>query len=261
MLTFFGDWDILIWNKGREAVAVKIRKTEYQIGAGGRTVRLALLADLHTGPAEGVVSILRDDPPDLILIAGDLYESPPRNPFDVSAALTLLAGLPAGVSAFYCRGNHDHSPHPGIDRALADAGVAELDSTFRTLDCGITVGGLRSAFYTGGVPDLSFLSSFAALPGYKILISHHPEYYPKYIRALPIDLTVSGHAHGGQWALFRRGLLAPGQGLFPRYTAGVYEGRLAVSRGLSNPVFLPRIGAPCEVVYLSVSFTDGEGAR
>ena len=160
------------------------------------------------------------------------------------------------MPAFYCRGNHDHSPHPEIARALADAGVVELDSTYRVLPSGIAVGGLRSALYTGGVPDLRFLADYAALPGYKILISHHPEYYPKYIRDLPIDLTVSGHAHGGQWALFGRGLFAPGQGLFPRYTAGVYEGRLAVSRGLSNGVRVPRIGTPFEVVYITV-FPDG----
>ena len=239
---------------------MKIRKTEYRVKSSGAKARIALLADLHRGPAEGVVSILRNDPPDLILIAGDLYESPPRNPFDVAAALTLLAGLPAGVPTYYCRGNHDHSPSPEVDAALSNAGVVELDSTYAALPSGITVGGLRSALYTGGVPDLAFLSDFAALPGYKILISHHPEYYPKYIRSLPVDLTVSGHAHGGQWALFRHGLFAPGQGLFPRYTAGVYEGRLCVSRGCSNGVRVPRIGTPLEVVYLSVG-PDADGKR
>ena len=167
-----------------------IKKTEYAINAACEGIRVALLADLHRGPAEGVVSILQNDPPDLILIAGDLYESPPRNPFDVSAALTLLAGLPAGVPVFYCRGNHDHAREETVDATLEKAGVVELDSTYHTLDDGITVGGLRSAHYTGGVPDLAFLSDFSRLPGYKILISHHPEYYPKYIRALPIDLTV-----------------------------------------------------------------------
>ena len=229
-----------------------IRKTEYTVKTGGVKLRIALLADLHRGPAEGAVRILQNDPPDLILIAGDLYESPPRNPFDVGAALTLLSGLPRGVPVFYCRGNHDHSPNPEIDAALASAGVVELDSTYRVLANGITVGGLRSALYSGGVPDLRFLSEFAALPGYKILISHHPEYYPKYIRSLPIDLTVAGHAHGGQWAICRHGLFAPGQGLFPRYTAGVYEGRLAVSRGLANDVPVPRIGTPREIVYLTL---------
>lgn len=237
-----------------------IHKTEYTVKSNGAAIRLALLADLHKGPAGEAVSVLCSDPPDLILIAGDLYESPPRNSYDATAALTLLAGLPAGVPAFYCRGNHDHTSSDELDRALSEAGVVELDSTYRALPGGITVGGLRSAHYTGKVPDLQFLADFSALPGYKILISHHPEYYPKYIRSLPIDLTVSGHAHGGQWALFGHGLLAPGQGLFPRYTTGVYEGRLVVSRGLSNPVPFPRIGTPREVVYLTVSPDAGDRA-
>ena len=233
--------------------AVPIRKTEYRISSDGVKIRLALLADLHRGSAGEAISILRADPPDLILLAGDLYESPPRRRFfDCSAALELLANLPAGVPAFYCRGNHDHTPCEEVDRALAAAGVVELDSSYRTLPSGITVGGLRSALYAGGVPDLPFLADFSRLPGYKILISHHPEYYPKYIRALPIDLTVSGHAHGGQWALFRHGLFAPGQGLFPRYTAGIYDERLAVTRGMANDVRVPRIGTPREVVYLTL---------
>ena len=232
-----------------------IVKTEYRIHSCAADFRAALLADLHRGDPGEVLSILESDPPDLILIAGDLYESPPRNRFDESAALSLLAGLPKGVPAFYCRGNNDHSPSEATTAALADAGVVELDSDCRKV-CGITVGGLRSAHYTGGVPDLAFLAEFSRLPGFKLLISHHPEYYPKYIRDLPIDLTVSGHAHGGQWAVRGHGLFAPGQGLFPKYTAGVYENRLAVSRGLANGVRLPRIGTPTEVVYLSVGPDD-----
>ena len=194
-----------------------IKKTEYAIKSNRPTVRLALLADLHRGRADEVASILRADPPDLILIAGDLYEGPPRRGFfDCSSALTLLSGLPTGVPAFYCRGNHDHTPHPDVDAALDAAGVVELDSTYRVLPSGITVGGLRSAHYTGGVPDLAFLNDFAALPGYKILISHHPEYYPKYIRPLKIDLTVSGHAHGGQWRIpFIGAVYVPELGWFP----------------------------------------------
>jgi hypothetical protein len=72
------------------------------------------------------------------------------------------------------------------------------------------------------------------------------------LRERKIDLTVSGHAHGGQWSLFGRGLFAPDQGLFPKYTRGVHEGRLVVSRGLSNSIRLPRIFTPTELLYLTV---------
>ncbi len=106
-------------------------------------------------------------------------------------------------------------------------------------------------------PESAWLDDFEQLDGYKVLMSHHPEYWcmkEPMLRGRKIDLVLSGHAHGGQWQFMGRGLFAPGQGLFPQYTSGVHQGRygsLVISRGLSNPYrFLPRIGNPCEVVYV-----------
>jgi predicted MPP superfamily phosphohydrolase len=117
-------------------------------------------------------------------------------------------------------------------------------------------------------------------PGYRILLCHHPEYRDRYLRKLSaqsdgrgvpsagrndqaenldIDLILSGHAHGGQWRLynpFKRqwiGVFAPGQGLWPRWTKGVYEGRLVVSAGLSNTVSVPRLFNPTEIVYIETA--------
>ena len=69
-----------------------------------------------------------------------------------------------------------------------------------------------------------------------------------------VDLIISGHAHGGQWRVFGRGIFAPGQGLFPKYTSGLHEGRLIISRGTSNTGgVIPRIGNPCEVVCITIN--------
>ncbi|MBQ3816071.1 MAG: metallophosphoesterase, partial [Clostridia bacterium] len=61
------------------------------------------------------------------------------------------------------------------------------------------------------------------MPGFHILLCHHPEYWEPLVHGRRIELTVSGHAHGGQWRIFGRGVYAPGQGLFPRYTSGLYR--------------------------------------
>lgn len=103
-------------------------------------------------------------------------------------------------------------------------------------------------------PDTSWLHDFAASSGYHILLSHHPEYYP-FIPS-SIDLVLSGHAHGGQWNYYSfkdrrwKGIFAPGQGLFPKYTSGMY-GKMIVSRGLANTTWVPRICNPTEVVYVN----------
>ena len=105
--------------------------------------------------------------------------------------------------------------------------------------------------------DSAWLDDFEQADGYRILLSHHPEYWclrEPMLRDRKIDLVLSGHAHGGQWRFMGRGVIAPGQGLLPKYTGGVYRGQygsMVVSRGLSNPYrFVPRLGNPCEIVYV-----------
>ena len=101
-------------------------------------------------------------------------------------------------------------------------------------------------------PNLKWLGNFAALSGYKILLNHHPEYYPEYIKELDIDLILSGHAHGGQIRFFGTGLFAPGQGFFPKYTSGIHDGRLIVSRGLANNAPpIPRLFNSRELIFIN----------
>ena len=69
-------------------------------------------------------------------------------------------------------------------------------------------------------------------------------------------MVFAGHAHGGQIRLpFIGGLVAPGQGFFPRYDCGVYrEGdtSMVVSRGLGNSLFPVRIFNPPDVVLVKL---------
>ncbi|MFA5562378.1 MAG: metallophosphoesterase [Eubacteriales bacterium] len=231
----------------------RLQTTVYRLPAPITPLRLALLTDLHNLPPEDTLSILAHEKPDAVMVAGDLFESPPRSKkLRWEHGLRLLEGAASLAPTFYVQGNHDYTLTPAQAARLTAGGAHLLTDSFLPFR-DVTVGGLPSGFYNPGrQPNLAFARRFAALPGYKILLCHHPEYYRFYLKPLPIDLILSGHNHGGQWQVFGRGVYVPKQGLFPPHTAGVFDGRLVVSRGLSNPVPVPRINNPTEVVILAL---------
>ena len=76
-----------------------------------------------------------------------------------------------------------------------------------------------------------------------------------------MDLIFSGHAHGGQFRIpFIGGVVAPNQGVFPQYDAGIYsEGdtNMVVSRGVGNSIIPFRINNHPEVILIELT-TQGE---
>ena len=110
-----------------------------------------------------------------------------------------------------------------------------------------------------GIDDPSFaefpesIDEISSFDGFKILLSHRPEYFDKYAD-WNVDLVLSGHAHGGQFRLpFIGGLVAPGQGLFPKYDAGSFtedNTTMIVSRGIGNSIIPVRFNNRPELVLV-----------
>ncbi|MBQ2570485.1 MAG: serine/threonine protein phosphatase, partial [Ruminococcus sp.] len=57
----------------------------------------------------------------------------------------------------------------------------------------------------------------------------------------------------GQIRVFGKGVLSSRSGFFPKYDRGVFDNRLVVSAGCSNPVALPRWGNPRELVMIQLN--------
>ncbi|MCD8160122.1 MAG: metallophosphoesterase [Clostridiales bacterium] len=263
--------------------------TRYTIpNTRGIRLRIAVVADLHDEAGEEALELLRQAEPELILLPGDLLERvvPPadlswsdiqeryrqarfpawerrlrprmdalrqrRSPMPQEGhGLDFLRQAAQIAPAYLSLGNHEFYLRPRDFMDLAEAGGVLLDNRAVTVHAGdgmaVRLGGLSTR------PDEGWLADFAAGEGYKILLCHHPEYYEPLVRPTGIELTVSGHAHGGQIRLLGRGVYAPGQGLFPKYTRGVYDGgRLVVSAGLHSTAGLPRWGNPTEVVLVEL---------
>ena len=209
------------------------------------------------------------------------------SPLETQAnVLPFLHSCASIAPTFLSLGNHEWMVDAEDLRLLSSTGVTALDNEWRSITVGnekIIIAGLTSAYVTdyrrfrsesgssdryprqesisgiGGAvtashhkPETDWLSGLTVQPGYHILLSHHPEYWPL-LKDESIDLILSGHAHGGQWRFFNHGVWSPGEGWWPRYTKGVYEGRLVVSAGLSNTTWVPRLFNPTEVLYIEGS--------
>lgn len=92
--------------------------------------------------------------------------------------------------------------------------------------------------------------------GYTILLSHRPELFTTYT-ASGVDLVFTGHAHGGQFRIpFVGGLVAPNQGFFPEYDAGLYTAEttnMVVSRGVGNSIIPLRINNRPELIVVTLA--------
>ena len=257
-----------------------MRNTRYELTAPelNASCKACVVADLHDRPYAEILPVLKAERPDLILIPGDLTETM-REGVDPTTrpGISLLRECAVIAPTFYSLGNHEIGGCHGNIRktkragtpltftltdawreAIAATGATLLHGT-HTVWNGLVIGSLGSGLLNPGwVPDLTPLEAFVNTPGYHVLLCHHPEYFDRYLRPYPIDLTISGHAHGGQWRIFGRGVYAPDQGLFPKYTSGLHEGRLIISRGVVNTVpFAPRFFNPCEIVTVEINAKSG----
>ena len=222
---------------------------------------IGLVADLHTCPHEKLVERLRTESPDIILLAGDIMEAGELDN-ESSSGYAFLRDCAAIAPTYYSLGNHEmigssrkNTPKTlenieQIRAHVAKTGVTLLHNE-SVLWNDIRICGLTSGLSSKeNLPDKEVIARFASAEEFRILLCHHPEYYEPYIRPTNIDLTVCGHAHGGQWRFFGRGLYAPGQGFFPKYTRGVVDGRCVISRGAGDHTRIPRIANPRELVII-----------
>ena len=249
-----------------------MKETFYNVNA---PLKIALLADLHNHPCPQAIDCLHRQKPDIICIAGDMVDGHTLGGIEKQThALTSLTECVNIAPTFMSLGNHEQVLTGSDFATIRDTGVVLLDNSWVEKD-GLVLGGLSSGYMKNTIPDedaaplstrlskekmaspensvpspdTAWLANFAKVDGYKILLCHHPEY----ISLIPptVNLVLSGHAHGGQIRFFGHGLYAPDQGWFPKLTSGVHDGRLVISRGLSNPFHVPRIFNPYEVVYIN----------
>lgn len=228
-------------------------------------VRLAVVTDFHSSDnAEEVAAMVASCAPDAVLMVGDMFDDDTANR-PTERTLSLMRQLSAQYPCYYVSGNHEAwtGEMDALYQQTEEAGVMVLRMSSGVL----TVRGQRIALC--GIPD-PYEMVFSGAPDteeqlrqaledvdsadFTVLLAHRPELLAKYAQ-FPLDLVVSGHAHGGQVRIpgVLNGLYAPNQGWFPKLAGGAYtqDGTtLIVSRGLAVRTRLPRIFNRPEVVLV-----------
>ena len=234
-------------------------------------LKFVVITDLHNKEYgeknAGLAELVKEQNPDFIAVCGDMVNrgNPDTTMIDVLEKLSKIA------PTYCCLGNHerDNAAKFGTDfkSETNSTGAVLLDNEyikFTKNGKSVLIGGMSDypyyEFYTpdDDVPSRTLWEEFAekAKNNFTILLHHQPEYIAEDAKKTDIDLIVCGHTHGGQIQLpFIGGVIAPNQGLFPKYDKGEFDldgTKMIVCAGLSNPVFIPRINNQVEIGVVTV---------
>lgn len=264
---------LIIWTIwGNTALMVNTTTiSSSRIPASFSGFRIAHVSDLHNAEFgennAKLLKLLSGSEPDIIVITGDLVDAQHTN---ITTALDFATEAIRIAPTYYVTGNHEASlsQYSMLKAGLEAAGVVVLEDEAVQLECNgevVTLIGLSDPNFTirgdmfGEVPVM-VSTKLKSLMGdendYTILLSHRPELFNSYV-ACDVDLVFSGHAHGGQFRLpLIGGLIAPNQGLFPKYDAGIFldqNTHIVVSRGLGNSVIPFRFNNRPEIVLVELN--------
>lgn len=217
-------------------------------------LRLVQISDVHVGPllrkdwVTRLVAEVQALKPDLIVITGDLVDG---SVDELREHVAPLSGLKAPHGVFFVTGNHEY--YSGVSAWLSHLptlGIRPLANERLEVAPGLDLAGINDLTAHGSdAPDLT-----RALEGRNpqrpvVLLAHQPR---QFLEAAEkgVDLTLSGHTHGGQIWPFAW-LVALAQ----PYVAGLHQrgaSQLYVSRGTGFWGPPMRILAPAEITLLKL---------
>ena len=237
-------------------------------GRVARPLRVVQISDPHLGPFMSVARLRKVAEravalePDLILLTGDYLTMESKGtPGCLAEALAPLAQMEGRV--FACRGNHDLEAPEQVARELAAVGVELLidDAVVVDTPAGpVQVVGADFRWRERAEHLQTLLSAHPrpSADTLRVLLLHDPGAF----RHLPddcVDLTLSGHTHGGHVGLLSLGMKltaigalssVPDHGFWSRGTD-----RLYVHRTTGHYGFPLRVGVPSEEGLMRVHWT------
>ena len=167
-----------------------------------KTMKIALVSDTHLGRWFGnrqikkMVRLIDAQHPDVVVIAGDIMNDN-TIAYDNTNMHEQLLKLKAPLGVYATLGNHDYFGYDQqITQAVEEAGIKALDNESLLLNDSVWLVGRSDDI------DRTRLSADELLTQVEtekpvIFLEHRPSAMDE-VSALPVDLHLSGHTHGGQ---------------------------------------------------------------
>ena len=228
-------------------------------------IKIAHLSDLHFPDVmvdtKDMLDKLKSENIDIIAITGDLID----DDADIGkcGVYEFIDKLIKIAPIFYCLGNHelrhDYKELNDFKAKLAVLGVNILEN--ESVDINIRS---KTVTIIGLKDNENYSDSFlnGNINNYKIMLAHRPEKWNSYINSSnqnSPNLILTGHAHGGQIRVFNQGLVAPGQGLFPKYDDGIFTHltnettiSMIISRGIGSSLMPCRFNNKPHIPIISL---------
>ena len=215
--------------------------------------KIVQLSDFHSYGFEKdnlkLLEKIHEEVPDIIVITGDMV-----NKYDTKFEkfLNIAETLSKKYKIYYIVGNHEirlkKEDLEYVLNKLRGFGIKILNDekiTIARKSDQVNIYGLNiplSYYKIINKPDnvgevISKVLKRCREEEFNILLAHNPLFFEEYSKH-NVDLTLSGHVHGGMIRLpFLGAILSPERRFFPKYSGGIYEmnnKKLIVSRGLGH---------------------------
>lgn len=246
--------------------AQQVKTVSYDVTlspAPANEMTVVLISDVHLGAVgsegrlEQIVSRINALSPDLVCIAGDLFDTTFTSIRDPERAILTLRQIKATHGVYACLGNHDAGKTlPQMEDFLERAGILLLKDEFAVIDGKFILAGRLDSSPIGGTGNLRrgaladiLRSADPSLP--VVVMDHNPAGIDTYRG--DTALVLSGHTHKGQLfpgSLFTHAMYTVDYGYYQTENGT----QIIVTSGAGTWGPPMRIGTDCEVVQIRLKY-------
>ena len=232
-------------------------------------LRIVLLSDLHIGSLIGeawigrVVDAVNKAQPDIVCIAGDIFDGNLDAVRDLPGVISQLQSLKAPLGVYAVLGNHDidrmsfnDARTQRIEEALKAADIVLLKDEVREIRRNLYIAGRKDARPIGMSADrLSASELLSGINGTIIMLDHQPVDFEQ-IEKAAADLLFCGHTHKGQVfpsTLITRGIFKNmGSTYYGYWQGNTMQAVVTSGAGVWGPPL--RIGTNSEIAVINLEF-------